>query len=113
MRKILITAITATLLSTSSANAQYWNGAYGYGGWGYGYGAGIAVVAGAAILGGVIGAIAATPRVEYAVPTYPAIPVAPVVARRRGGACPYGTIPQAQQMVDAYGNYLGTRTICY
>lgn len=116
MRKLAIAAVTATLLSTVPANAQYWGGGYGWGGYGYGYNfapAAVGIALGAGLLGGIIGAAVAGPPPVYAVPAYPAVPVVPVVPVRARGVCPYGTVPRPERMFDAYGNYVGTRTICY
>ena len=97
MKKLIVAVLTFALLATP-AHAWYRGGyggwgyrpyaAYGYGypGWGYGgwgynnYGAAMGVAAGAAILGGVLGAAAASQQPYY------------------GAQCP---------VYDTWGNFIG------
>ena len=72
--KILAIFVALSLsLSVSSPAKAWWYGGYGYG-WG-GYGAAIGITAGAAVLGGVIGAIASQPYYNYPYNPYYGVPV--------------------------------------
>ena len=99
MKKILalVAALGITFAAVAPANA--WGYGWGYGGYGYGwggYGAGLGIVAGSALLGGVIGGAIASQGYGY--------------GYGYGRPCYLTRVPY----YDFYGNFVGYRqqTVC-
>lgn len=139
MRKLVLT-VCATLVLGTPATAQFYPPlgplaaiptpsvpfyGYGYGYGGYNAGAAAAIGAGAGFVGGIIGgALASRPPVQPVadlpppvvdVPPPPPIRETVIVPRRRpyGVSCPVGMVPVPQALYNQWGQWVGTRTLCY
>lgn len=140
MRKLVLTVCATFVLATPSA-AQFYPPlgplaavptpsvpVYGYRYGGYNAGTAAAIGAGAGVVGGIIGGAIASgsaiqPVADLPPPPPPVAEVPPpppiretvIVPRRRpyGVSCPVGMVPVPQALYNQWGQWVGTRTLCY